>query len=158
MVALVLVAVAAGWLATPKTARYTAKSTIYVGSSRFSIAPNQQFSYDPTQLVAGLLKTYAQMLDSKPIAADAIGLARVPRTPDDVVKATNVTPVTDTQLLDVTVTDSDRQTAQRLSNAVSDAFIKRITLFESNPSPGTLPSAPAYIFQRADIPEHRDAT
>jgi capsular polysaccharide biosynthesis protein len=98
------------------------------------------------------------MLDSKPIATDALGLARVPRTPDQLVKATKVTPVTDTQLLDVTVTDRDRQAAQRLANGVSDAFIKRITIIDSTPAPGALPSAPAYIFQRADLPEHRDAS
>lgn len=126
ILALVIVAVGIAGLATPHKAKYSADATIYVGASRFPVSSATTFTYDPTQLVEQLMKTYSAMLDSEPIANDALRATGVARTPKKVVAETEVTPGTDTQLLKVTVTDRDPRVAQQLTNAVADAFMTKI--------------------------------
>jgi capsular polysaccharide biosynthesis protein len=153
ILAIVIVATAVAGLATPRTHKYNATALIYVGADKFSVSPTAAYSYDPTQLVDRLMKTYAVMLDSEPIAADAISATSVAHTPKQVVRETQVTPGTDTQLLTVTVTDRDPRVAQQLSNGLADAFMNKVRTLDAQPGPGSLPSLPAYIFQRPDLPD-----
>ena len=153
-----VVAAAVAGLATPRTPKYSATSVVYVGATKFSLGPNAGYTFDPTQLVDRLMKTYATMLDSEPIAADAIRTTQVPRTPKKVVKETTVAQQTGTQLLKITVVDRSALNAQRLANGISDAFISKVSGFEPTPGPGSVPALPAYIFQRADVPAHAEST
>lgn len=149
----VVVALAVAGLATPKTHKYTANAVIYVGATKFSLSPGTSYSYDPTQLVDRLIPTYAALLDSEPIAADAIAATQVQRTPKKVVKESQVTPGKGTQLLMVSVTDKDPAVAQKLANGIADAFEHNVGALNSRPGQGSLPSVPAYVFQRADLPD-----
>src|SRR4051794_9882843 len=155
VVAAVLAAVIAAWVITPKTAKYAATATIYVGARQFSVSPDARYSFDPTALVERLMLTYSKMLDSKPIAEDALRASGVQRSSDDVVKHTNVQPSKDTQLLTVTVTDSDPEVARTLTNAISQAFVEKVATLDAGAAPaqeGTLPGLPAYIFEKSKLP------
>jgi capsular polysaccharide biosynthesis protein len=98
------------------------------------------------------------MLDSEPIAADALGSTSVPRTPKQVVAESSVSTEKGTQLLDVTVVDRNPAYAQKLANGIADAFVSKVKAFNNQPGPGSLPSVPAYIFQRPDLPSARQST
>lgn len=149
---LTLVAGGVAWLVTPKTSHYEAKALIYVGATSFSVSPTDSYRTDPTALVERLMGTYAEMLNSEPLASDAIKAGGVARTPQEVVDETTVAPQKDTQLLSVAVTDRDPVTAQKVVNGLADSFVKKVQVFEGARGPGSLPSVPAYIFQRADEP------
>ena len=154
VVAIVAVAVAAGWFFTPRGAKYNAKAVIYVGARQFSLSPGSQYAYDPTALVQRLMLTYADMLDSEPIADDALRATGVQRSASDVVAHTNVQPGKDTALLTIKVTDSSPDVARALANGIAQAFVDKVQTLDSNgPTPeGTLPGLPAYIFEKAKLP------
>lgn len=152
LLVLTLAAGALAWLVTPKTPRYSSEVLIYVGATNYSVGPSDSYRSDPTALVERLMVTYAEMLDSEPLAADAIRAAGVPTSPEDVVEATTVAPREDTQLLAIEVVDDSPVVAQSLVNGLADGFIRKAQAFEGPRGPGSLPSIPAYIFQRADSP------
>jgi capsular polysaccharide biosynthesis protein len=156
----VLAAVAAAWLATPRTPHYTAKAVIYVGARQFSLAPTAQYLYDPTQLVQRLMLTYAQMLDSEPIADDALRATGVQRSAADVVANSAVVPGKDTQLLSVSVTDTSPDVARTLTNGIAQAFVEKVQTLEPNvpAREGSLPALPAYIFEKAKVPTVPDSS
>jgi capsular polysaccharide biosynthesis protein len=150
---LVAVAVAVAAVTTVSSHRHAASTVIYVGATEFSAAGGEAATADPTLLAERLLGTYAALLESRSVISEAIEMTGVDRSVGDVLGATEVTPGTDTQLLTVTVTDSDPVVAQALANAVSDEFISRVAQLGDQPGPGSLPSLPAYIFQRAEVPD-----
>lgn len=157
----VLATTAAAFAATPKTAEYSAKSVIYVGARQFSLSPDARYTLDPTLLVERLMTTYAVMLDSEPVASDALQLARISLSAEEVVERTSVTPEKDTQLLTVKVTDPVPEQARRLADAIAQAFVEKVQTVESETAPaaeGTLPGLPANVFQRAKLPTSPDPT
>jgi capsular polysaccharide biosynthesis protein len=119
---------------------------------------------DSILAVEAVLTTFSKMIDSQPTASDAVANTGVSRSPVEVVGQTTVTAEPSTQLLDVKVTDSDPAVAQRLANGMADAFIHKVQSFQPAPQatpgatsatpaePGTAPTAPAYVFSRADLP------
>jgi capsular polysaccharide biosynthesis protein len=147
--------VIAAWAITPKTAKYAATATIYVGARQFSVSPDARYSFDPTALVERLMLTYSKMLDSKPIAEDALRASGAQRSSSEVVANTDVQPSKDTQLLTVTVTDPDPAVARTLTNAIAQAFVEKVATLDAGAAPaqeGTLPGLPAYIFEKAKLP------
>jgi capsular polysaccharide biosynthesis protein len=98
--------------------------------------------------------TYAKMIDSYAIAVDAVDRARAGRTAEALQGQLTATPETGTQLLKVSVTDTQPQAAQVLANAVVDTFVEKISTFEPGQAgqEGQPPALPAYVFERARLP------
>jgi capsular polysaccharide biosynthesis protein len=149
----VVAAVALAYVRTPQTSSYTAQATIYVGFRQFS-GTQSGLSSDVLSGVERLTATFAQMIHSEPIAAEAVDRANLRRSASDVVNATSVEVVEKTQLLRIHVTDGDPVVARDLTNAVADAFIEKVQRYEpsAQAGEGTLPSLPAYVFERATLP------
>lgn len=158
VVTLVIVALATAWLVTPKTHEYTSRTVIYVGATNFAVTGTEPLRFDPTLIVERLMQTYADMLRSEPVAQSALQLSRVPRTQDEAVREIKITPGENTQLLTIAVTDRNALVAQQLANGMADAFMQKVQATSSPRGQGSLPSVPAYVFQRADFPEHADST
>lgn len=160
IVATVVLAGVAAWAATPKSARYTARASIYVGARQLSLLPAGGVSSDALQGVERLIQTYAVMIHSTPVAEAAVERTGIQRSAETVLGETNATPRVGTQLLEVTVTDPNPGVAQQLTNAIADAFAEQVQTFEPSraPSEGALPALPAYVFERAKLPLVPDAT
>jgi capsular polysaccharide biosynthesis protein len=155
------VAGAVAWVSTPRSPRYVAKTTIYVGLRQFSINANQNtVSNDVLQGVERLVATYAQMIQSQPIAQAALERTHVPRSAAAVVGESQASPVAGTQLLLVAVTDRDPRVAADLANGLSDSFAEAVQAFEpSTPATeGSVPSLPAYVFDKAKLPTSPEST
>jgi capsular polysaccharide biosynthesis protein len=150
----VLAAMAAGYAFTPRASKYSASATIYVGARQFSVAPDARYAFDPTLLVERLMDTYAKMLDSESIAEDAVRSTRLPRSAADLVNHIKVTPVKNTQLLTVSVSDKVARNAKALTNATAKAFVDKVATFDANSAggEGVFPQLPAYVFQSAKLP------
>lgn len=159
VLAAVLLCGAAAWAATPKQAQYSAESVIYVGARQYTVTPGAQYSIDPSLLAKSLLATYSKMLDSTPIASDALQLARVPLSADEVVAHTTITNDKDTQLLRVHVTDNVPEQARRLADSIAKAFVDKIATLDPNTAPtqtGQVPGLPASVFEQAKLPTTPD--
>jgi capsular polysaccharide biosynthesis protein len=91
------------------------------------------------------------MIGSPPVARDAIDASNVPRTPEQVVGETKVVAQT-SQLLVITVTDTEPAVAQKLADGMADAFVAKVQQLEPGSTEGALPTLPAYKFESASLP------
>ena len=159
---LILVLVLSGaliaWLATPKTHKYTAHATVYVGPTTFDVGPDSTARVDPTLLVSRLIKTYAIMLDSEAVATDAVQATGVQRTPSEVTDEATVSSPQDSALLNLSVTDRDPEVARNLANGMADAFAAGLRSNKISPAAGAPPGLAGYVFERATVPSSPDST
>jgi polysaccharide biosynthesis transport protein len=152
----------AGYVASNTTPHYLASSTIYVGSRSISFDPAApDLSTDRLAAIDRMVLTFSKMIDSEPIAQEAIRALDLEEDPEDVVDATDVRPEPATQLLYIEVRDEDAAEAQALSNALADAFVEQVQEFEPGGSAtgeGRVPQLPAYVFERATLPTDPEPT
>lgn len=153
--ALVLVATVVGCLAgyasTSHTDRYRASAELYIGHRQ----PEQDnVQMDEINSFNQILQTYAAMIPSEVFAEKAVAATSVPRTAGAVVSETSASVVTNTDLITVSVTDTDPRVAQKLANGISTAFVTQVQSSSSAPptQTGVVPQEPAYVFQTAGTP------
>ena len=131
----VLLGMVAGYLATPRTARYTATATLYVGSRVINPDPRiGELSNDRATAIDRIVQTYAELIRTEASAAAALNKAGVPLSPQALVGATVTEPVVNTTLLKVSVTDPDPGTAQTLATALASSFVDRLADLEPAPT------------------------
>jgi capsular polysaccharide biosynthesis protein len=150
IIAIVVAAMAAGWLITPSHESYTATSTLYVGSRSIDISPDsREVSGDRVHGFDRLITTFTKMLGSRSVARGALDAADVERTTDEVVASTEAAQVENANLIEVSVTDSDPATARALANGVANAFVDQLSQFEP-----TAPDAEPllYVYEQAPLP------
>lgn len=150
-----LVGGALGWLVTPSDPEYVARSTIYVGTRVIETEGNSELNEARNRAIDRFVLTFATMIDSEPIAQQALQRTGIERSAERVVEATTPKPVPLTQLLYVDVTDEDPATAQALANGLAEAFVDAVQEFEPGDEgggEGQVPALPAYIFESAKLP------
>jgi capsular polysaccharide biosynthesis protein len=100
------------------------------------------------------------MIQSDPIAEDALKRTGLQRSTDSVVKKTSALPETGTQLLHISVSDSNPLVAQQLANAMADSFVTKVQTYDAATPAGvgTVPALPAYVFEQAKLPLGPDPT
>jgi capsular polysaccharide biosynthesis protein len=157
VVATVIVAVTIAWITTPRDADYVATSTIYVGTNQFEGFESSELSADRFAALDRLLLTYSSMIRSRSIAQDAVDTLGLPMSAPSVVGRTQVGPQGRTQLLQIAVTDADPALARDLANAMADAFVERVRVFDGTTATqgqeGDLPGGlPAFVFERSVLP------
>jgi len=147
----------AAFITTPNDLTYEAKTTIYVGSQFFD---QGDLSQDRTVAIQTFATTFANMIPSEPIARAAVERTGVDRSPNGVADHTFAGVVPGTTLIEVAVTDPDAAVAQTLANGITDAFVERAQELEPGTSggEGTLPSLPAYVYERAQLPTVPEST
>lgn len=151
-----IVAAGIGWAVSPRTLSYEASSTIYVGARQFSADDDfaAGLSGDRTVGLERIARTFAVMITSRPVAADAIEMTGLPLDAGAVVASTRATLVESTNLIRITVTTGDPTISQRLADGLADSFVERVQDFEPSvpAEEGTVPSLPAYVYERAQLP------
>jgi capsular polysaccharide biosynthesis protein len=149
----VALAVTAGVLTMNRTDYYSARTVLYVGNRQISDEPGE-LSGDRAAGLDRVTQTFARMIDSEPIARQAIEAARVDRDPEDVVARTTTNIPFLTSLIEVDIVDEDPFVAQELANSIADTFVDEVQNFEpaARADEGALPSLPAYVFERASAP------
>lgn len=131
LVVSVLVGLLAAYLATPRSARYTATATLYVGSRVINPDPEaRELSFDRAAAIDRIVQTYAVMIKTEASAAAAVNKAGLPISAQALVGATVTEPVAETTLLEVSVTNPDPGTAQSLANALATTFVARLAELE----------------------------
>jgi capsular polysaccharide biosynthesis protein len=154
--ATVVLALVLAVLATPRTARYTASSTIVVGPRQYSTTQGNSSTISGDQAVGViiLLQTYAELIPTAPVAMDALAQTGVPRSAGTVVAETRASAIPSTQLLTITITDPVPTVAQALATGMANAFVNKVNSFKPDQAAtvGTLPEIPVYVFQPALLP------
>ena len=120
LVASTLVATVSGYVAVSRMPRvYQAFTSLMVGQSLSEANPTNQDLYISQQLA----QTYREIVTRQPIlqgAADALGLSFVPRTGD-----VSAWLVPGTQLLGISVRDTDPERARALADAIAQELIEQ---------------------------------
>jgi capsular polysaccharide biosynthesis protein len=135
VVFIIVAALAAGWMITPRTETYTATSTLYVGSRSINLDPtSDQISGDRVAGLDRLIGTFVELVESRPVAERAArraqaSVAGVP-LPADIVSGTMAEQVPNTNLIEVSFTSEDPVIAQRVSDSVARTFVEQIREFE----------------------------
>lgn len=138
---------------TPQTTTYTASSTLYVGSRL--IGTQTDLSGDESIALERLSRTFAIMIETPTIAAQALARTNVDRSVEEISDATTALSQFGTQLLTISVTDADPAIASSLANGLADSFVEAVQNYEPespNQAEGALPTLPAYLFERATLP------
>ncbi len=147
---LILVAVIAGagvgYAITSRTPSYTATATLFVGTTNFG--QNQEFLYQEAD-VNEIVDTYAVMITSPSIAQKAINQTHIDAFAGAVSAETTATVVTNTQLIDLSVTNPNAADAIRLANAVSRAFVSQIESYAVTGAGPVVTNVPAHVSQPA---------
>jgi capsular polysaccharide biosynthesis protein len=149
----------AAWIGTPQNSQYTATSTLYIGARQL-LNSNGSSVNDYLTGIQRITLTYSEMIKSDPIAEDALKRTGLQRSTDSLVSATAAKPEVNTQLLHISVGDSNPAVAQLLANAVADSFVAKVQTYDAaTPAgEGTVPQLPAYVFEQAKLPLTPDAT
>lgn len=105
------------------------QTPIYQASARMLVTPGSSsaptVTYTDILMSERLSRTYAQILTARPVlqaTLDQVGL--VGMTPDALAKSISVTPVRDTQLIDLKVEHPVPALAAELANALPEVFIQ----------------------------------
>ena len=95
-----------------------------------------------------ITQTMAEGINSRPVAEAVIRQLNLQTTPEDFQKKLNAEQVRATQFIQVDYEDTSPETAQRVANAVGDAFSEQLS--EVSPSANAVT---ATVWERAELPE-----
>jgi capsular exopolysaccharide synthesis family protein len=113
---------------------------VYEGAAKLLIVPKTDpaggvsSALQGTMLSQQLIESFAQILESRATAEDALRLDPVPLTPSQLQASVQAEPVKDTLLINLTVENADPTTAKRLTNSVARAFIASVPRLQAGSS------------------------
>jgi capsular polysaccharide biosynthesis protein len=151
---LVVVALGAGYEATPRISLYKANSVIFVGVAEYN--PTGVFSNDIQAGQQQAAATFATMVPSITVAQGAVTATGAPRAPSGVLGELSASVVPGTSLIVVSVTDRDPVVAMNLANAASNEFVNE--MLKIDPITATFngatssPRSPVSLYEAARLP------
>lgn len=121
-------ALAALGLSLLQTPQYSSETQLFV-SATDTVTTSDAFQ--GSQLSAQRVSSYAQLLTGKRLASRVIDDLDLPQSPAELAGQITATAVTDTVLIDVTVTDPSAEQAQRIAQAVGQQFSLMVSELET---------------------------
>lgn len=125
-----------------QTKLYEASITVLVGQNQ-GLAENLNL----TTALQEVANSMSKMISSRTVAEKVVGDLNLNETPEDLLEHLSARPVQQTQLIDVSYTDSDPEKAARVANGIGNAFAELIQKTESSRSGLT-----AQVWQSATVP------
>lgn len=113
-------------LATPQ---YEARAKLFVGQRQIAATEISQ-GFQVTQLSQQLLKSYATVIRTRPIAERAVEQENLSVTPSALASAIRADPIIDTQIIELSYTSADPTLSQRVVNAMAEAFVAEVERIE----------------------------
>lgn len=132
---------------------YEAEAKLFVGSRQVSVAKVLE-GQTITELSSELLKSYAEIIRTPPIAATAIRQADLPLRARRLAESIEAEPIVDTQLISLRYKSSRAVLAQRTVNAVARAFVEEVQEIELPAAGGDQPAVKVSIVAPALRPEN----
>lgn len=107
---------------------YEAKSTLIVNTEKNE--ETQMITGDQFSVTQKLAVTYGEIIKSRAVLEDVIKNLKLDNEYEDLVKNVTVSPVQDTQIISISVQDTNKQKARDIANEIPKVFkkeAKRIT-------------------------------
>jgi capsular polysaccharide biosynthesis protein len=126
------------------------QTPLYQASIKVMIGQDQGIVKDPFQVpnLQDLTVTMGEAVATRPVVEPVVQDLELPQSPESVIAATSVETIPETQFIVVSYTDTDPRRAQRVVNAIGEAFSKRVSAVSSNVS-----AISAIVWEPADVPE-----
>jgi non-specific protein-tyrosine kinase len=122
LVAATVIAATGSYLATRSQPRiYSSRARVMVGQSIQSVNPDWMSITTAQQLAL----TYVELATTRAVLQEAIDSLNLQSSPDILAGMVSAKPVENTQLLDITVVDTDPVRAAAIANAVGDALVSQ---------------------------------
>lgn len=142
LVATLISAVVSFFLIGPK---YQAGTKLFIGKEN-TTTQDQSYNNNDVQMYQKLLKTYAEVIQTKDLVGQAIEQDNLDLDPEDVLKNLTVTPRADTQILEISYINVDPVVSQKIVESVTDKFIEYSTEL--------IPNGNVKIIESVRIPEN----
>lgn len=126
---------------------YASQASYYVASASTAADVTATDNYSGAQLSAERVKSYSELIRGTRVAADASALLGGGVTPPQLQDAITTDSVTETVILNATVTGPTPQEATRRATAVTQVFTSLAAQLETSRGPGTPPSVTIQVVQ-----------
>ena len=131
-----------------RPATYDASIKIWVGQKQSTSSYN--FAGD-VQGLQQLTQTLAAAVNTRPVAETVVRRLNLPASPDGLMNDLQVEQIPETQLIQVTYTDTSPERAQRVANTVGEVFSARVSQISGETNgisatiwePAVVPKSPA---------------
>ena len=142
LVATLISAVVSFFLIPPK---YQAGTKLFIGKEN-TTTQDQSYNNNDVQMYQKLLKTYAEVIQTKDLVGQSIEQDNLDLDPEDVLRNLTVTPRADTQILEISYINVDPVVSQKVVESVTDQFIDYSTEL--------IPNGNVKIIESVRIPEN----
>lgn len=124
---------------------YQANTSIIVGRPQQD--KNEKLDNNDVTMYQNLMKTYIEIVKSKPILKATIEKADLNLTEDQLGKMINASSQQGTQIMDISITDKNAEEAYKIADSLTDTFIDKSK--EIFPTSGVQLS----VMNKADVPK-----
>ena len=114
---------------------YRARTSLFVGERQVTLEDNPQLTILQRALSVGLLKSYVVIVKSRSIAQRAVANSGLDASPAQVQGGLTASSPPDTQIIEITYKARDPGRAERILNAVADAFVEYTQRDEDDGTP-----------------------
>lgn len=124
---------------------YQASTSIIVGRPQQD--KDEKLNNNDVTLYQNLMKTYIEIVKSKPVLDATISKANVNLTEDQLSKMISATTQQGTQIMQISITDKNAEGTYKIANALTDSFISKSK--DIFPTSGVQLS----VMNKADVPK-----
>lgn len=142
LAATLISAVVSFFLIAPK---YQAVTKLFIGKEN-TATQDQSYNNNDVQMYQKLLKTYAEVIQTKDLVGQATEKSNLDLDAEDVLKSLTVTPRADTQILEISYINVDPVVSQKVVESVTDQFIDYSTEL--------IPNGNVKIIESVRVPEN----
>lgn len=137
----------AGVLSYTAVRQYTSSTQLFIGTTGADATSD---AYEGNLFSQQRAASYAQVLTSRDLAQDVIDATSLPLTARELAAKVTATPLPDTVVLDVRVTDTSPERAQEIAVRLTEQFSARVAEIET-PRAGVEPTVRVEVIQAADF-------
>jgi capsular polysaccharide biosynthesis protein len=99
---------------------YEVNSKVFIGKEETN---NADYNNNDVQMYQKLLKTYSELLKTKDLVGNTINKNNLDITPSEVIDSLRITPMADTQILEISYQNKDKGLAKEVLVSVIDEFM-----------------------------------
>jgi capsular polysaccharide biosynthesis protein len=123
---------------------YEVNTKVFIGKEENE---NSKYNSNDVEMYQKLLKTYSELIKTKDLIGNAINENNLHLTPEEVLNTLEITPRTDTQILQISYRNNDNILAKEVILAVVDEFMKE--------SKELIPNGTVKVIESAKLPQNQ---
>jgi len=125
--------------------KYQTSTKVFIGKEDSKTQDkDQNYNGNDVDMYQKLLKTYAEVVQTTDLIEKAVDVERLGLKSQDILKNLKVTPTTDTQILQIEYTNTDRVLARNILDSVTNEFVAESTEL--------IPNGNVKIIEKVKIP------